>query len=134
MVCLLQCPFNCLLKEHCLVVNDLTSRVEELLDIRKSVLEELRQLEQNRSAVIKQISERNNEIDKLKAQISKRSTELERLQLHIKQAALAQKEAKGRVDALIEPPLDLLPKVAQQTIFINGKLSMPGTGFHYNCT
>lgn len=78
-----------------------------------SVLKELRQLERNRSAVIQLINERNNELEKLKGQISKRGLELERLQLHIKQALFAQKEAKERVDALIEPPLDLLPKHAQ---------------------
>lgn len=101
---------------------ELTSRVEELLSIRVSVLTELRVLERNRSVVIKQISERNNELEKLKTQIIKRAAELERLQLHIKQAALAQKEAKDQVGSLVEPPLDILPKQAQKAIFTNESL------------
>ena len=95
--------------------------MQELLAIRVSVLKELRQLERNRSMVIQQINERNNELDKIKSQICKRTTELDRLQLNIKQAKLAQKEAKDRVGTLIEPPLDLLPKRAQESGFFNGK-------------
>lgn len=106
------------------VVNDLTFRTQELLNIRQSVLKELRQLERNRSTVIQQLNEMNNEMEKLKTQLNRKSTELERLQLHIKQAAIAQKEAKDRVDSLIEPPLNLLPKQAQQNSPIEGKWTL----------
>ena len=76
----------------------------------------MRQFERNRSSVIEQLNQKNSELEKLKINLGKKSTELERLQLHIKQTAIAQKEAKDRVDSLIEPPLNLLPKVAQQNV------------------
>lgn len=120
-ICFLNSYSNQNIKQK--IAEELTSRVEELLSIRVSVLTELRVLERNRSVVIKQISERNNELEKLKTQIIKRAAELERLQLHIKQAALAQKEAKDQVGSLVEPPLDILPKQAQKAIFTNGNCS-----------
>ncbi|KAJ6224228.1 hypothetical protein RDWZM_002773 [Blomia tropicalis] len=95
--------------------NELISRVQELLAIRVSVLKELRQFERNRSYVIKQINERNDELKTIKAQIIRKSNELDRVQLHIKQAELARKEAREWVDSLIEPPLNILPKHAQES-------------------
>lgn len=84
-------------------------------------MEELKSLERNRSKIIHDITEKNNELDRLKNFISKKSSELERIQIHIKQAVVAQKEAKDLVKSLIEPPLNLLPKNAQTRIFVNGK-------------
>lgn len=78
-------------------------------------------MERNRSKIIHDINEKNNELDRLKNFISKKSSELERIQIHIKQAVVAQKEAKDLVKSLIEPPLNLLPKNAQTKIFVNGK-------------
>lgn len=97
------------------LANELISRVQELLAIRVSVLKELRQFERNRSYVIKQINERNDELKTIKAQIIRKSNELDRVQLHIKQAELARKEAREWVDSLIEPPLNILPKHAQES-------------------
>ncbi|OTF82637.1 exostosin-like protein, partial [Euroglyphus maynei] len=70
----------------------------------------------NRTSIIQELTEHNNELEKLKSTIGKKSSELERLQLHIKQAVVAQKEAKVLVGSLIEPPLNLLPKQAQEKI------------------
>lgn len=101
---------------------DLNIRVHELLRIRSSVLKELRSLERNRTSIIQELTEHNNELEKLKSTIGKKSSELERIQMHIKQAVVAQKEAKVLVGSMIEPPLNLLPKQAQEKISIeNGK-------------
>lgn len=80
------------------------------------MLKELSQLEFNRTSINKLLAERNNELERLKLQIAKRSSELERLQLHIKQATVAEKEAKERIDLMIEPPLNLVPNEAQHQV------------------
>ncbi|KAH9497700.1 Exostoses (Multiple)-like 3 [Dermatophagoides farinae] len=111
-------------------INDLNIRVHELLRIRSSVLKELRSLERNRTSIIQELTEHNNELEKLKSTIGKKSSELERIQMHIKQAVVAQKEAKVLVGSMIEPPLNLLPKQAQEKISIeNEKTTITR---HYN--
>ena len=110
---------------------DLNVRVRELLRIRSSVLKELRSLERNRTSIIQELTVHNNELEKLKSTIGKKSNELERLQLHIKQAVVAQKEAKVLVGSMIEPPLNLLPKQAQAKNFIENGMTIEGIIFFF---
>ncbi|XP_027201904.2 exostosin-3-like [Dermatophagoides pteronyssinus] len=114
-------------------INDLNVRVRELLRIRSSVLKELRSLERNRTSIIQELTVHNNELEKLKSTIGKKSNELERLQLHIKQAVVAQKEAKVLVGSMIEPPLNLLPKQAQAKNFIENEKATISHLNHNEC-
>lgn len=108
-----------------MIAQVLTTRVEELLKIRSSVLLDLRQLERNRTLLIQELSYRNSQLEKLKTLITKKSTDLERIQLHIKQAEVAHEEAKALVGSLIDPPLSLLPNTAQNNHSFDRKFEFP---------
>ncbi len=94
-------------------------RVKELLAIRSSVRNELRQLESKRRLILEEITEFNNKLDLLKSQLNKKSTELERIHISLEQTKYAQKEVLMKSNALLVPPLQLLPQLPQINGLIN---------------
>jgi chromosome segregation ATPase len=97
----------------------LCQRVKELLAIRSSVRNELRQLESKRRLILEEITEFNNKLDLLKSQLNKKSTELERIHISLEQTKYAQKEVLMKSNALLVPPLQLLPQLPQINGLIN---------------
>lgn len=95
------------------IASDLCQRVKELLAIRSSVRNELRQLESKRRLILEEITEFNNKLDLLKSQLNKKSTELERIHISLEQTKYAQKEVLMKSNALLVPPLQLLPQLPQ---------------------
>ena len=99
------------------LANDLENRVKELLLMRSSVRNELRQLESKRRDILQEISEYTNKLEVLKSQLMKKSSELDRIQVSLEQTKYAQKEVLLKSNALLAPPLQLLPSLPQT----NGK-------------
>jgi chromosome segregation ATPase len=97
----------------------LCQRVKELLAIRSSVRNELRQLESKRRLILEEITEFNNKLDLLKSQLNKKSTELERIHISLEQTKYAQKEVLMKSNALLVPPLQLLPQLPQMNGLIH---------------
>ncbi|MPC11187.1 Exostosin-3 [Portunus trituberculatus] len=68
------------------------ARVQELLSIKASVLNELRDLEQHRQQLQENIASASTRIENLRQEESRVKTELERLKTSVEQALLAQQE------------------------------------------
>ncbi len=86
---------------------ELKSRIEELLRIKQSVLQELRGLEAKRKEMQMQLSGFHQEIEALKTEATRRQAELERLRVSSEQARLAQEEYARRNTPEIRAPLSL---------------------------
>lgn len=74
-------------------ISDLRFRIEELLRIKLSVSNELRDLESKRQKLQAEISVYNQKIEDLKVDVIRQQQELERLKLSVEQAKYAQQEA-----------------------------------------
>ncbi|XP_076059882.1 exostosin like glycosyltransferase 3 isoform X4 [Oratosquilla oratoria] len=82
-------PFGDLSEYKC---ENLKGRIQELLNIKTSVSNELRDLEQRRLQLQESIAAATTRIDSLKQEENHIKTELERLKSSVEQAILAQKE------------------------------------------
>ncbi len=91
---------------------ELRSRIEELLRIKQSVLQELRGLEARRKDMQQQVSGFHREIEELKSEATRRQAELERLRVSAEQARLAQEEYARRNTPEIRAPLALRAEMA----------------------
>ncbi|GAB6018668.1 hypothetical protein CHUAL_000344 [Chamberlinius hualienensis] len=107
---------------------DLKLRVEELLRIKGSVANELRDLENKRQKHVREISLYNQKIDELKMEVSKYQQELERLKLSVEQAKFMQKEALRKNTPDLQAPKRILPSIEDLSL-----LPMPSPDLISKC-
>lgn len=87
---------------------DLKSRIEEMLRIKVSVSNELRDLEAKRQRLQMEVSSLSQRIDELKQELLHQQTDLDRLKISVVQAQVAQREAVERNTPELAPPKRIL--------------------------
>ncbi|XP_015120556.1 exostosin-3 [Diachasma alloeum] len=109
--------------------SDLKSRIEEMLRIKVSVSNELRDLEAKRQRLQMEVSGFTQRIDDLKQEFLHQQTDLDRLKMSVVQAQAAQREAVERNTPELAPPKRILTNSPPPTL--------PSTDPHsckmYNC-
>lgn len=88
--------------------SDLKSRIEEMLRIKTSVSNELRDLEGKRQRLQRDVSSFSQKIDDLKQELLHQQTDLDRLKISVVQAQAAQREAVERNTPELAPPKRIL--------------------------
>ena len=92
-----------------LKAGELKVRIEELLRIKNSVNNELRDLEAKRQKLLSEISTFGLKIEELKNEAGRKQIDLERIKLSINQAEVAHKEILERNQPELGLPTRLLP-------------------------
>ncbi|KAJ8683504.1 hypothetical protein QAD02_019296 [Eretmocerus hayati] len=87
---------------------ELKARIEEMLGIKQSVSNELRELEAKRRRLHGEVSSLTQQIDELKLELSHQQMDLDRLKISVVQAQAAQKEAVERNTPELAPPKKVL--------------------------
>ncbi|XP_043283705.1 exostosin-3 [Venturia canescens] len=109
--------------------SDLKARIEEMLRIKVSVSNELRDLENKRQRLQAEVSSFTQRIDELKQELSHQQTDLDRLKISVVQAQAAQREAVEKNTPELAPPrrilMDSVPVVTPGTHPLSCKM--------YNC-
>lgn len=108
---------------------DLKSRIEEMLRIKVSVSNELRDLENKRQRLQVEVSGFTQRIDDLKQELLHQQTDLDRLKISVVQAQAAQREAVERNTPELAPPRRILI----DSVPMNVPRAHPGTCKMYNC-
>ncbi|XP_046619238.1 exostosin-3 [Neodiprion virginianus] len=88
--------------------SDLKSRIEEMMRIKISVSNELRDLEAKRQRLQMEVSGFTQRIDELKQELLHQQTDLDRLKISVVQAQVAQREAVERNTPELAPPKRML--------------------------
>lgn len=88
---------------------DLKARIEEMLRIKVSVSNELRDLEAKRQRLQMEVGSLSQRIDELKQELLHQQTDLDRLKISVVQAQVAQREAVERNTPELAPPKRILP-------------------------
>ncbi|XP_073971807.1 exostosin like glycosyltransferase 3 [Rhodnius prolixus] len=91
-----------------LKASDLKMRIQEMLRIKGSVSNELRDLEAKRQKLQSEVVTFTHKIEVLKTELNRQQTELNKLKLSVQQAQVAQREAVQRNSPELAPPLTLL--------------------------
>lgn len=107
---------------------DLKVRIEEMLRIKTSVSNELRDLESRRQKLQTEIAVLSQRVEDLKAEYSHQQIELERLRLSVEQAQYAQKEMLEKNTPQISAPRRILPSAADSKI-----IPLPSVSVVRNC-
>lgn len=98
---------------------DLKARIEEMLRIKVSVSNELRDLENKRQRLQVEVSSFTQRIDNLKQDLLHQQTDLDRLKISVVQAQAAQREAVEKNTPELAPPrrilMDSVPVVVPAT-------------------
>ncbi|KAG8199824.1 hypothetical protein JTE90_000912 [Oedothorax gibbosus] len=102
--------------EESLKVADLKGRIEELMRIKVSVSDELRDLESRRQKMQSDISLLSQRMEDLKGDYTHQQVELERLRMSVEQAQYAQKEAQERSSPRVSAPLRILPRISDEAL------------------
>ncbi|KFM58926.1 Exostosin-3, partial [Stegodyphus mimosarum] len=97
---------------------DLKGRIEEMIRIKISVSDELRDLESRRQRLQSDISILSQRMEDLKADYTHQQVELERLRVSVEQAQYAQKEVQEKNSPHISPPKRILPSL-EDGIFLS---------------
>ncbi|OXU17778.1 hypothetical protein TSAR_011354 [Trichomalopsis sarcophagae] len=87
---------------------DLKARIEEMLRIKQSVSNELRDLEAKRRKLHLDVSSLTSQIDELKQELLHQQMDLDRLKISVVQAQAAQREAVERNTPELAPPKRIL--------------------------
>lgn len=99
--------------------SDLKSRIEEMLRIKTSVSNELRDLEAKRQRLQVEVSSFTQKIDDLKQDLLHQQTDLDRLKISVVQAQAAQREAVERNTPELAPPKRILINTIPQILSNN---------------
>lgn len=109
---------------------DLKSRIEEMMRIKISVSNELRDLEAKRQRLQMEVTSFTQRIDELKQELLHQQTDLDRLKISVVQAQVAQREAVERNTPELAPPKRILFDSLPDKI-------LPSNGYRacrmYNC-
>lgn len=95
---------------------DLKSRIEEMLHIKQSVSNELRDLEAKRRRLHGEVSSLTQQIDELKQELLHQQMDLDRLKISVVQAQAAQREAVERNTPELAPPKRVLSKLIPENL------------------
>ncbi|GIY72237.1 exostosin-3 [Caerostris extrusa] len=95
---------------------DLKSRIEEMIRIKISVSDELRDLESKRQKLQSDISILTQRMEDLKVDYTHLQVELDRLRVSVEQAQYAQREAQQKNSPLISPPRRILPSLQDEVV------------------
>ncbi|XP_066599206.1 exostosin-3 [Prorops nasuta] len=109
--------------------SDLKLRIEEMLRIKVSVSNELRDLESKRQRLQVEVSSFTQRIDELKQELLHQQTDLDRLKISVEQAQVAQREAVERNTPELAPPKRILINSLPVTLSSND----PHVCRMYNC-
>ncbi|XP_042902881.1 exostosin-3 [Parasteatoda tepidariorum] len=90
---------------------DLKSRIEEMIRIKVSVSNELRELESRRQKLQSDISILTQRMEDLKVDYSRQQVDLDRLRISVEQAQYAQKEVQEKNTPFIGAPKRILPSL-----------------------
>lgn len=109
--------------------SQLKMRIEEMLRIKVSVNNELRDLSAKRQRLQVEVSSLTQKIDELKQELLHQQTDLDRLKISVEQAQVAQREAVERNTPELAPPkrilVDSVPIVLPSTVPLSCRM--------YNC-
>ncbi|GFQ71601.1 exostosin-like 3 [Trichonephila clavata] len=95
---------------------DLKGRIEEMIHIKISVSDELRDLESKRQKLQSDISILTQRMEDLKVDYTHLQVELDRLRVSVEQAQYAQREAQQKYSPLISPPKRVLPSLQDEMV------------------
>jgi alpha-1,4-N-acetylglucosaminyltransferase EXTL3 len=98
---------------------DLKVRIEEMLRIKQSVSNELRDLEAKRRRLHADVSSLTQQIDELKQELLHQQMDLDRLKISVVQAQAAQREAVERNTPELAPPKRILSNFTPETLTVN---------------
>ncbi|CAL1293424.1 unnamed protein product [Larinioides sclopetarius] len=93
---------------------DLKGRIEEMIRIKISVSDELRDLESKRQKLQSDVSILTQRMEDLKVDYNHLQVELDRLRVSVEQAQYAQREAQQKNSPLISPPRRILPSLKDE--------------------
>ncbi|XP_054724927.1 LOW QUALITY PROTEIN: exostosin-3-like [Uloborus diversus] len=96
---------------------DLKSRIEEMIRIKISVSDELRDLESRRQKLQVSIFLTFKRMEDLKTDYTRQQVELDRLRVSVEQAQYAQKEVQEKNSPIFQPPKRILPSL-EDSVFI----------------
>ena len=108
---------------------DLKTRIKEMLRIKVSVSNELRDLENKRQKLQVEVNSFTQRIDELKQEMLHQQTDLDRLKISVVQAQAAQREAVERNTPELAPPRRILMNSVPAVV----SATYPGTCKMYNC-
>ena len=95
---------------------DLKARIEEMLRIKQSVSNELRDLEAKRRRLHADVSSLTQQIDELKQELLHQQMDLDRLKISVVQAQAAQREAVERNTPELAPPKRILSNTIPEVL------------------
>lgn len=95
---------------------DLKARIEEMLRIKQSVSNELRDLEAKRRKLHSDVSSLTSQIDQLKQELLHQQMDLDRLKISVVQAQAAQREAVERNTPELAPPKRILSNTIPEVL------------------
>ncbi|XP_015365982.1 PREDICTED: exostosin-3 [Diuraphis noxia] len=89
---------------------DLKHRIAELVRIKNSVNNELRNIEGKRQKLLSELASNHKKIEDSKAELIRQEAELDKLKISVKQAQVAENEAIIQNSPNLAPPTIILPK------------------------
>ena len=101
---------------------DLKLRIEEMLRIKQSVSNELRDLESKRRRLHADVSSLTQQIDELKQELLHQQMDLDRLKISVIQAQAAQREAVEHNTPELAPPKRILSDSTPEILPLNSNL------------